>query len=71
MDKDDAENLDKTAKNEEAEAFLKQFIQIGADTDLKTITDNIKKMDVDKDSLYELVLFFSELVSLLVVADRY
>lgn len=71
MDKDDAENLDKTAKNEEAEAFLKQFIQIGADTDLKTITDNIKKMDVDKDSLYELVLFLSELVSLLVVADMY
>lgn len=67
---EDAENLDKMMKNDEAEAFLKQFIQIGADTDLKTITDNIKKMDVDKDSLYELVLFFSELVSL-AIADRY
>lgn len=69
-DNESSENLEKTVKNDEAEAFLKQFMQFGADNDLKATTDNIKKMDVEKDSLYELVLFFSELVSL-VITNKY
>lgn len=70
MDNETVENLERTAKNNEAEAFLKQFCQIGGDTDLKEITNKIKKMDVDKDSLYELVLFFSELVSLIMATKK-
>ncbi|VVC45094.1 Hypothetical protein CINCED_3A019499 [Cinara cedri] len=58
--KTEQENLKKENRRRNALAFIKYLIRIEGDVNLKTITDNIEKMKLDKKSLFRLLIFFEQ-----------
>lgn len=65
MDNND-EYIENKNTNHELISFMKYLIHICGDTDLVKITKNIEENNYEKDSLFRLLLFFEQQVSLVI-----